>query len=76
MVFKEITNGEENLKVEFGATRSKKDQRIQVRLLDPQARTSNLRKGKDCQSKRFTRSPRTNWKNCGTTSSKTKNEDG
>jgi len=29
---------EENLKVEFGATQSKKDQRIQVRLLDPQAR--------------------------------------
>jgi len=26
------------LKVEFGATQSKKDQRIQVRLLDPQAR--------------------------------------
>ena len=29
---------EENLKVEFGATQSKKDQRIQVRLLDPQAK--------------------------------------
>ena len=29
---------EENLKVEFGAIQSKKDQRIQVRLLDPQAR--------------------------------------
>jgi len=29
---------EENLKVEFGATQSKKDQRIQVRLLDHQAR--------------------------------------
>jgi len=29
---------EKNLKVEFGATQSKKDQRIQVRLLDPQAK--------------------------------------
>jgi len=29
---------EENLKVEFGAIQSKKDQRIQVRLLDPQAK--------------------------------------
>jgi len=29
---------EENLKVEFGVTRNKKDQRIQVRLLNPQAR--------------------------------------
>jgi len=29
---------EENLKVEFGATLRKKDQKIQVRLLDPQAR--------------------------------------
>ena len=29
---------EENLKFEFGATQSKKVQRIQVRLLDPQAR--------------------------------------
>jgi len=29
---------EENLKVEFGATQSTKDQRIQGRLLDPQAR--------------------------------------
>jgi len=29
---------EKNFKVEFGATQSKKDQRIQVRLLDPQAR--------------------------------------
>jgi len=29
---------EENLKVEFGATQSKKDQRIQVRLLDLQAK--------------------------------------
>jgi len=29
---------EENLTVEFGATQSKKDQRIQVRLLDPQAK--------------------------------------
>jgi len=29
---------EENLKVDFGVIRSKKDQRIQVRLLDPQAR--------------------------------------
>jgi len=29
---------EENLKVEFGVTQSKKDRRIQVRLLDPQAR--------------------------------------
>jgi len=29
---------EENLKVEFGATQSKKDQRIQVKLLDPQAK--------------------------------------
>jgi len=31
---------EENLKVEFGAIQSKKDQRIQVRLLDPQAKLS------------------------------------
>jgi len=29
---------EENLKVAFGATQNKKDQRIQVRLLDPQAK--------------------------------------
>jgi len=29
---------EENLKVEFGATQSKKDQRIQVKKLDPQAK--------------------------------------
>jgi len=31
---------EENLKVEFSVTQSKKDQRIQVRLLDPQAKLS------------------------------------
>ena len=37
---------------------------------------TNSRKGKDCLSKRFMRSPRTNWKNSGTTSSKIKNEDG
>jgi len=35
-----------------------------------------LEEDKDCQSKRFTPSPRTTWKNSGTTSSKTKNEDG
>jgi len=29
---------EENLKVEFGVTQSKKDQRVQVRLLNPQAK--------------------------------------
>jgi len=37
---------EENLKVEFCTTQSKKDQRIQVRLLDPQAKTdSRIGKG-------------------------------